>query len=179
MSEQKSKFPLRMIVEAGILIALALILDNIKIFTMPQGGTVTAGSMIPIIIFALRWGWKKGILVGLVFGTMQFLLGPKWSFHPISILFDYSVAWAFLGLAGLFRESRGGIVVGVAFGVFLRFASHVLSGAVVFAEYAPEGMNPWIYSMGYNATYLGVEFVVAAIVLSLLYDPLKRVIFQP
>ncbi len=84
----------RMLVEGGVLIGLAYIMDMVKLGSMPQGGSVTLGSMIPILIFAIRWGAKPGVMAGLVFGSMQFLLGAKYSFHPISILFDYSLAWA-------------------------------------------------------------------------------------
>ena len=45
------KMSTRMMVEAGIMIALAQILSYVKIFEAPYGGSVTAGSMVPIIIF--------------------------------------------------------------------------------------------------------------------------------
>lgn len=163
-----------MIVEAGIMIALAFILDNIKLFSMPYGGTVTAGSMIPILIFALRWGKMPGLMAGAVFGTMQFILGTKWSYHPISILFDYTVAWAALGyLAGMWKGNRFAPIFGVILAVLGRFACHVLSGVVVFSEYTPEGWNPLLYSMAYNGTYLGVELLIAVLVLIPLYGYLK------
>ncbi len=163
----------RMLVEAGIMIALAYVLSMVKIFQMPNGGTITAGSMIPIMIFAFRWGGIKGIMVGAVYGLIQFLLGPKWSFHPASIAFDYVVAFAALGLAGFFR--KGGIKVGifgVAIAVFGRFVCHVLSGVIVWASYAPEGMNPWVYSIMYNGSYLLPELVISCVIFGLLYKPL-------
>ena len=67
----KSNSNVRMLVEGGVLIGLAYIMDMVRLFEMPQGGSVTLGSMIPILIFAIRWGVKPGVMAGLVFGTMQ------------------------------------------------------------------------------------------------------------
>jgi thiamine transporter len=165
---------LRMIVEAGILIALAYILSMIKIWQAPMGGSVTAGSMIPIMLFALRWGYKKGVLVAVVYGGVQFMLGPKWSYHPISILFDYFIAFGALGIVGMFRKNKKQMIVGVFLAIFVRYVSHVISGVVVFASYAPETMSPLIYSFAYNSQYLIPEFIVSTIVFIFLYKPLKQ-----
>ena len=171
MRDNKTK----MIVEAGIMIALAYVLSLVKVFQMPNGGSVTAGSMIPILVFAFRWGGVQGVLVGSVYGVIQFLLGPKWSFHVASIAFDYVVAFGAIGLAGFFRN--GGMVkgvIGVIVGIVGRLVCHVLSGVIVWASYAPEGMNPWVYSIAYNGSYLAAELVISLILFVLLYKPLLR-----
>ncbi|HQI17394.1 MAG TPA: energy-coupled thiamine transporter ThiT, partial [Bacillota bacterium] len=94
----------QMLAEAGVMIAAAQILSYVKIFEAPYGGSVTAGSMIPIIVFSLRWGVRYGLLAGTAYGILQFLLGGAiYSYHIISILFDYVVAFGLLGLAGSFR----------------------------------------------------------------------------
>ena len=164
----------KMLVEAGVMIALAYVLSMIKLVQMPNGGTITAGSMIPILIFAFRWGSVQGMFVGAVYGVIQFLLGPKWSFHVASIAFDYIVAFAALGLAGLFRN--GGIgkgLIGVIVGVFGRFVCHLLSGVIVWASYA-EGMNPWLYSVLYNGSYLLPELGISILVFGMIYRPLMK-----
>ena len=163
----------RMLVEAGAMIALAQVLSYLVIFEGPFGGSVTAGSMIPIMIFAIRWGWKNGLLAGAVYGVLQFLLGPKWSFHPISLLFDYPLAFGPLGLAGLFKEDLKGVLAGVTLGLLGRFIAHVISGVLVFASYAPEGMHPLVYSLSYNASYLGPELLISLVIIGLLYRYLK------
>lgn len=162
----------RMLVEAGLLIAVAQILSYIVIWQMPQGGSVTAGSMIPIMIFAIRWGAGPGILAGAVYGILQFILGPKHSFHVISILFDYPIAFAGLGLAGLYRKNYFTISIGVVLGILVRLTSHVISGALVFYEYAG-AQNPWIYSIGYNIPYLAVELVISIVIVGILYKVMK------
>jgi thiamine transporter len=42
----------RMLVYASMSIALAFVLSYIRLFRMPQGGSVTPGSMLPIMLFA-------------------------------------------------------------------------------------------------------------------------------
>ena len=159
----------QMLVEGGIMIALAQILSYIKIFEAPAGGSVTAGSMVPIMIFAIRWGAKKGVLVGAVYGVLQFLLGPKWSFHPVSILFDYPIAFGFIGLAGLFNKNIKGIFTGIILGVLGRFICHVISGVVVFASSAPAGQHPLLYSIGYNGSFLSLELIISVLIVWILY----------
>jgi thiamine transporter len=159
----------RMLVEAGVMIALAQVLSYVKLFEMPQGGSVTAGSMVPIFILAIRWGTSQGILAGMVYGVLQFILGEKYSFHIVSILFDYVVAFGCLGLAGVFRhKGKVGIMAGVFVGVLGRFICHVISGVVVFASYAPAGQSPWVYSIIYNGSFLLVELIISMVIMGLL-----------
>ena len=163
----------QMLAEAGVMIAAAQILSYVKIFEAPYGGSVTAGSMIPIIVFSLRWGVKYGLLAGTAYGILQFLLGGAiYSYHVISILFDYVVAFGMLGLAGLFRSNFKGVFTGTCLGVAGRFICHVISGVVVWASYAPEGMDPLFYSIVYNGSYLLPELIITLIIVGILYKPL-------
>lgn len=173
----ENKFSTRMIVEAGIMIAFAYILSMLKIFQAPMGGSVTAGSMIPIFIFAIRWGGVRGMLVGAVYGMIQFILGPKYSMHIVSILFDYSVAFAFLGVVGFFKKSDASRIMGIALAVILRYIAHVISGVVVFASFAPEGTSPLLYSLGYNGWYLSLEFIISIVIFVLLSKTAKDRLF--
>lgn len=168
-----NKTSAKMITEAGLMIAAAQILSYVKIFEAPYGGSVTAGSMIPIIVFSLRWGLKSGLLAGAAYGVLQFLLGGEiYSLHIVSVLFDYVVAFGLLGLAGIFRNSIKGVLAGTCLGVFGRFICHVISGVVVWAAYAPEGMNPWVYSVVYNGSYLLPELAITLVIVGVLYKPL-------
>lgn len=169
------KFTTKMLVEAGIMIALAQILSYIKVYEAPYGGSVTAGSMIPIMLYALHWGVGPGLLAGTVYGLLQFILGPKYSFHILCILLDYLVAFGVLGLAGLSRKTFTGSMVGVFIAVFGRFISHVLSGVTIWASYAPEGTNPWVYSILYNGSYLLPELIISLVLIMILYKPLKKI----
>ena len=46
-----------MLTEGGMMIALATILSYIKVYEAPMGGSVTAGSMIPIMLFCNSLGY--------------------------------------------------------------------------------------------------------------------------
>jgi len=179
MKDVIKKISTRKVVEAGIMLALAQVLSYIKIFTAPQGGSVTAGSMIPIIFFAIRWGLKPGILVGVVYGILQFILGGAiYSFNILSVFLDYLLAYGALGFGGIFRKNLAGIFVGTSIAIMLRFLFHFLSGLIVFASYAPKGTDPVIYSLLYNATYLIPELVITIVIIGFLYNPIKRYIIQ-
>ncbi|NJD01185.1 MAG: energy-coupled thiamine transporter ThiT [Ruminiclostridium sp.] len=162
------KFNTWMLAEAGIVLALFLILNQITVLKMPMGGTITAGAMVPLLIFSFRWGGKKGIFVCAVAGIMDFIIGTKYSFHPVSLLFDYPIAYGMIGLAGFFSKKIKGMLTGTVVGIFGRFLCHVLSGVVVFASYAPEGQSPLIYSILYNGTYLLPELIISFIFVTLI-----------
>ena len=154
---------LRRLMELGIAIALAVVLAQVRLFRLPQGGSVTAGSMVPLFYVSLRWGAKWGILAGAVAGVLHSLIGP-FIVHPIQYLLDYPIAFVAIGLAGFFQRRP---VVGVIVGGAGRWFSHFLSGIVFFASYAPKGQSPVLYSAWYNGSYMLIE-VIFSIVLTLL-----------
>jgi thiamine transporter len=158
----------RMLVEAGVMLAMAIVLSEfVKLFEMPMGGSVTLGGMVPIFIFAFRWGGKKGLLVGAVYGLLDMIIG-FYPAHPASILLDYPLAFGMLGLAGFFKKTNVGYICGIVTGIAGRFIMHVISGIVFYASYAIEaGKTPLVYSVSYNAYYLVPEMIIT-IVLSLL-----------
>jgi len=154
----------RMLVEAGMMIALAIILgEYVKLFKMPMGGSVTLGGMVPLFIFAFRWGGKKGILVGAIYGILDLILGGFYSMHPVSILLDYPLAFGMIGLAGFFKKSAAGYIGGMLTGIIGRFLCHVISGVVFYASYAPEGQSPLVYSILYNGTFLLPELIITLV----------------
>jgi thiamine transporter len=156
----------RILSEAAVLVALAGALNFVKIFTLPQGGSITAGAMVPICWFALRRGVKWGIFAGVVFSFVV-MLNPVdfYVVNPAQLLLDYPIAFGALGLAGAFRKHP---LVGVGVGILGRFLSHFVSGVVFFSMFAPPGMGPFLYSAAYNGSYLTGEFVVTALIMFLL-----------
>ena len=156
----KKFFSTRALTEAVMVVALSAVLSFIKIYRLPQGGSITAGSMVPLIWISLRRGPKMGLFTCFVYALVQFSLEP-FAYHPIQVLIDYPLAFGVLGLAGLFRNYP---LVGVGVGIGGRFIAHFISGFIFFAEYAPEGMSPILYSAIYNGSYLLGEFIVSAII---------------
>ncbi|WP_299033771.1 energy-coupled thiamine transporter ThiT [uncultured Anaerococcus sp.] len=168
-----SKWSTKMIAEGGVMLALAFILGRITLFKMPQGGSITAGQMIPLVIFAIRHGAGPGIVVGALYGILDMIFGGS-IYHPVQAILDYPLAYASLGLVGLFskdfmeNQKIAPVIKGTLLGVFARFICHVLTGVIFFGSYAPEGQNVWAYSIIYNGTFLGVEFVITIIIIYLL-----------
>lgn len=147
----------KVIAEIVAFVALSTALSFIKLFSLPQGGSVTAGSMVPVLWLSLRRGGKVGLFACAVYGFVQLAVEP-FIFHPIQVLLDYPIAFGALGLAGVFQNRP---FLGVNVGIAGRFATHFVSGVVFFAAFAPEGMSPIVYSAIYNGSYLLPELVVS------------------
>lgn len=155
----------RILAEIIVFVTLAAVLHTWTFFSMPQGGRVTAGSMIPIFWLALRRGPKVGVIAGIVFGLIVLMIEPFF-FHPVQVLLDYPIAFGLLGLAGFLRQIP---ILGVVVGVFGRFIAHFFSGIIFFASFVPEGMNPVLYSVIYQGSYLLVEFIFSMIIIYILF----------
>ena len=136
--------------------------------------------MIPLIIFAVRWGLSWGIGAGLVFGTLKYILASGFAISWVSIIFDYAVAYAFIGFAGLFRRKYKLLPVAALVGCLARFVIHFISGMTVYAQYMPEefmgytGMTPFFYSLLYNGTYMLPNTIIAIVICSLLIPVMPR-----
>lgn len=148
----------RVLAEAVVMVALASVLQTIKILTLPEGGSITPGAMTPILILALRRGPRVGVAAGVVFGLVDLYIEP-FVYNPLQFLLDYPMAFGALGIAGLFSRKP---LVGVAAGILGRFLCHFASGVIFFASFAPAGESPELYSAIYNASYLIPEFVISA-----------------
>lgn len=155
--------PLRKLTMAAVAMGLAAVLQYVKVWQMPQGGSVSL-EMIPLLFIALLEGPVTGIGAGVAFGLLKLLLEP-YVVHPLQLILDYPLAFAFLGLAGFWPRRPW---LGITLGVLGRLAAHVISGAIFFGSYAPKGMNVWIYSTGYNAAYIIPELILAVIILQIL-----------
>lgn len=147
-------------------IALATVTSYIKLFDLPMGGSVTLFSMLFITLIGYWYGPRAGIVTGVAYGILQFLLDPYFFSIP-QILVDYPLAFGALGLSGFFRNRKYGLMTGYIAGVAGRYLFAILSGVIFFASYAPEEMNPFIYSALYNGSYLGAEAVITLLILAL------------
>ena len=156
-------------VNTALLLALAVVLEQLRIFHMPQGGSVTAGAMVPLLLIAYRYGAGTGMLAGLAYGMINMLQDP-FILHPVQVLFDYPLPFMAMGLAGLSRQHLY-LSTGLAFAV--RFVCHFISGFVFFGSYAPAGMSPVLYSLAFNASYLIPEMLICCLILKVL--PLKNI----
>jgi thiamine transporter len=168
---KKNEINTQVLAEVAISVALAYVLNLVIIYHLPQGGSVTLGSMVPILLLALRRGPTVGIFSGVVFGFLQMLFGGYW-FTLIQVLLDYPIAFACLGIAGFFRKQP---LIGVTISLLGRLFMHVISGVVFFAEFAPPNQSPVIYSLIYNASYMVPELIISGVLIFLL---IKRGILE-
>ncbi len=176
-------------VECSLLIAVGIVLAQIKIFTMPYGGSVTLVSGLPFILISYRHGVKWGLTAGLANGLLQIITG--WYAPPagtitaivLCVLLDYLLAFACLGMADIFRKpfknAKAGIAVSVICVITMRFICSFLSGAMLWGSYQSyyewaEGMSVWMYSLLYNASYMAPEAIITAIVAVILYSSSRR-----
>lgn len=156
----------KQLVFSAAAMALSLVCSLIKFADLPMGGSVTLFSMLFIVLIGYWYGPYVGITAGFAYGLLQFVIEPIFYTIP-QMLFDYPLPFAALGLAGFFAQRKWGLQIGYVVGVAGRYVFHVISGYVFFYMYAPEGMNPLVYSLGYNATYIVPEAVLTLILISI------------
>ena len=167
MLTKKSQWTTRRLAYAAMCIAIAFVLSCIKLFRMPQGGSVTPAAMLPLILFCLACGPVQGLAVGCAFGLLQLIEDP-YVIHPIQLILDYPAAYGAMCVACLAnllpeKAKRFRLPLGVALGYLARLVMAVLSGVIFFAEYAGD-QNVILYSLGYNAAYLAPEMVIAVLI---------------
>lgn len=153
-------FTTRDIAFAAICIALAYALSFIRIYRMPQGGSITPASTLPLMLYAYFFGFKRGIFVGLIYSLLQIIQDPQ-IYNPFQVLLDYPLAFSAVAATGLFKRwgKAGFVIGGVTFALF-RFLCHFLSGVVFFGIWAPEGMPVALYSLLYQF-YVPVDAAIA------------------
>lgn len=154
------------LVYSALGIALALVTSYIKLWKMPMGGSVTLLSMLFVCLIGYWFGLKYGLITGVAFGLLQFIIDPYMLSIP-QVILDYPFAFGALGLSGVFCNKKFGLQIGYVIGVVGRFVCSTLSGVIFFADYAPEGMNPWVYSITYQGSYIGAELVLTLIIISI------------
>lgn len=165
-SQKKQKMKTQEMVFCAAAIGLATVTSFLKFVDLPFGGSVTFFSMMFVSLIGYFYGPKTGLTAGVAYGILQMIIDP-YIYAPLQALLDYPLAFGALGLSGLLRNRKKGLAEGYVVGVAGRYLCHVISGYVFFAEFAPEGMNPLVYTFGYNLTYIVPEMVATVIVLSI------------
>ncbi len=168
----KKTFTTKHLLIAAMAIALATVTSMIKVFELPMGGSITLCSMFFISIIGYWYGPALGILTGVAYGILQFILQPAFYTIP-QVLTDYPLAFGALGLSGFFTNRKYGMTVGYIVSVLGRYFFAFLSGWIFFGEYAASyNMGAVVYSLVYNGSYLITEAVVTLIIIQL--PPVKN-----
>ena len=176
------------------MIALASVLSLIKVFKLPWGGSITLLSMLPICVYSIKHGIKKGMCVSFVYALVQMFLDLgevlSWGLTAktlIACLFlDYLLAYSVIGLAGIFRnKDMAGWIAGTITALMLRLAVHFLSGVVIWQSTGKlwdgfDTSNTYIYSLCYNACYMVPEIIFSVIGAVILFKlPQTKKLLQP
>lgn len=161
MSVSRKTWTAKSLAYAALSIALSFVLSYVKMFEMPQGGSVTLASMLPIMLFSAAYGVGPGLLTGAAYGLLQYLQGG-WFVHPIQFLLDYPVAFALIGLAGLYKVmpkkwQSWSLYAAMILGALGRALSATLAG-ILYWDTAP-----WA-SLVYNGTYLIPDTLICIVV---------------
>lgn len=180
MANNPAHLKVRALCEGAILIAIAQVLSYVKLYTLPNGGSLTP-AMFPILLFALRWGLAPGLLGGFVFGVLQLIFDSAYALGWQSMLLDYLLAFTPLGLAGIFKGKAWGIFPGTVIGCAGRFVVHFISGVTIYRIIEPTAVpglgtydNASLYSLVYNGSYMLPNALLALAIAALLYVPLKK-----
>lgn len=149
--------------------ALAFVTSYLKIFSLPFGGSVTLFSMLFICLIGYWYGPGVGILTGLAYGILQFIQEP-YVLSFFQVCCDYILAFAALGLAGVFRNSKHGLLKGYLLAILVRGAFHTLGGYLYWMDYMPDNFPQSLaalYPIIYNYSYILAEGVLTIIVMLL------------
>ena len=152
---------------AAVCIAMSFALSYLKVVEMPQGGSITIASLLPLMIYSYMFGTKKGVLAGFIYGILQ-AFQDTYILHPAQFLLDYPVAFSAIGLAGMFarvdalRFPQVKFLLGAIVAAAGRFLSHFLSGIFAFGTFAT--IEPvWLYSLIYQAGYVLPDIAIAIV----------------
>jgi len=173
IARSKQQWTPQMMANAAICMALSFVLSYIRLFKMPQGGSITPASLLPILAFAYYHGTVPGLVAGIAYGFLQMIQDP-WIVGAVQAALDYPLAFGcivFAGVVGQWQRKHGwhelvswlAAVLAVGVG---RFICHVLSGVVFFAEYAEgTGLSPLVYSLSYNS-FVFVDLAICLVVVA-------------
>ena len=169
--QKQGKTDVRALTYGALCMAMSFVLSYIKLYSMPLGGSVTLASMLPLLWYSNKFGVKNGLIAGAAYGLLQLIQKPE-IYHWVQVLLDYPLAFMMLGLAGSVKNLQLGSVIGVAG----RWICHILSGAIFFAEWVPEGWsNAWVYSAAYNGAYLLVDLIICIVLSFVLAKALDKI----
>lgn len=169
-AKKNKNFDTKSIAYGALCLSMSFALSFIKVSPVTYGGSITLASMLPVLLYAYCNGVGKGLLVGVLFGLLNFVQSP-YILTPFTFLFDFVFAYgsiAIIGLFGKLPKRRLYLLLGIGAVYLVRFAMHFVSGLIYFSLDAIWAELPkdsgFVYSFLYNITYLAPD---AAIVLTL------------
>lgn len=166
MRTNKKTNDVSVLVKTSILLAVTFVLNQVTLFRMPHGGSITAFSMFSLFLVSYLFGPRQGILAGLAYGLIDLVINP-YVIHPVQLFMDYPLGFGAIGIGGLLRNTNFGMIKGYCLGVLGRYLVVVISGIIFWGMYAAEGFDAVSWSFFYNMTYILPEAVATVAILSL------------
>lgn len=159
--------------EAAMAIALSVVLGNLRLVELPNGGSVAFG-ILPLLVYGLVRGFRPAFIAGWIAGMAHAMFGGR-IVHPGQFLLDYGLAYAALSFVAIGRTgSRARMRIGIVVAGLAHLAVFAASGVFFFGDYAPAGMPVLTYSLAYNASHVLPEVVIALIAVPVLVRAYAR-----
>jgi thiamine transporter len=157
----------------AMLVAISIVLDQLAVFSMPNGGSVNA-AMVGLSLIALSFSpFKTFLAVSIIYGLLTSLLDGYFQYY----LFDYFLALSGFAVLSFFRyqilNADRYLSVFFFMAAFLMTATirlifAVLSGMIFFEV-------DFLGSLTYNLTYLIPSIIVTMVFVSLIiFTPLIK-----
>ncbi len=176
-TESAKKTSTQSIAEDAILIAVAFVLNFIKLFSMPTGGSVNF-QMFPLFIIALRHGPAKGLFAsGIVYGLLTCITD---GYGLYTFPFDYFIGFGSVAVIGFFSKFilNGKDNYNLKGELFI-FIACFLATVIRFVGGCTSSMVLYGYTIGasaiYNVGYVGISGLISTAALMALYGPLLKV----
>ena len=176
LTYRKKPMTTKEIAFAAVAVGISFSLSYIKFLSLFAGGSVTAASLVPVLLFAYIYGFRKGLIVGMVYGWLQFVQQP-FVVHPVQVLLDYVLGFGCIAFAGIFRRKKlpgagmYDLLAGIAVAGIGRYICSVLSGVLFYAADAHDyGMPVLPYSLAYNSVLLADIAICIVVCIYLQYS---------
>lgn len=157
----------------AIFAALQIVLEYLTQFTptMPNGGNISF-SLVAIMLCSYLMGASYGLVVSIVCVGLHFVLGLATFYGPLSVVFDYLLPMAIVGLVAFIPTIKKGnleIPIGIVVVMILKTICHLIAGWYAFA-------TPLEANLAYNVPYNLATLVTCFILFMLLYPRIKKTI---
>jgi thiamine transporter len=172
----------KILAEIIVFSALSGVLYLTRVYTLIYGGSVTLGSMVPVMWLSMRRGIRVGFIAGVVYGILAFLIdvtlvgAANIIVTPVQVVLEYPLAFGLIGLTGMFhRKTVAYALAGASISVFMRFLVHYFVGVFVWyalgfpvVQFGPFLASQWVWPAIYNGSFLSAEFAISATLLAIL-----------
>ncbi len=155
------------VVIIAIFASLSLVLSMIKVFQMPNGGSISL-YLVPLMFIAYKRDFKAALLCCFIASILQLVLS-NYILGFIQVMLDYILPVCLVSILALMKnkplalKSSMIVVTGV-----LILSCYVLSGMLYF------GVN-FTGSLTYNATFFVPTYIISIVLVTILDKSIKNI----